>query len=99
MFSLILNTTIPANQTVACTQLSGGTGTFECEFCYSAGNSCQNLTCISASRPPTFLPVLMEHTYCYRATANVSGSTVAVIQDTFNTGMYAWIRGVGDDLI
>ena len=89
LFSLILNSTIPANRTVACTQLTRGAGTFECEFCYSAGDSCPNLmTCISVSETPTVLPNLTELTYCYRATANISGTAVAVIQDTFNTGIH-----------
>ena len=89
--SLILNTTIPDNQTVACAQLSGGMETFECEFCYSAGDSCQNLTtCISAAVTPTLLPSLTELTYCYHATASVNGVAVAVIQDTFNRGIHRY---------
>ena len=89
IFSLTLDTTNIGNQTVACILLSGEAGTFECEFCYSAGDSCQNLsTCIPATETPTLLPNLTELTYCYRATASVNGIAVAVIQDTFNTGMH-----------
>ena len=91
MFSLILNTTKIGNQSVACTQLMREeAGTFECEFCYSTGDSCQSLTCIPATRTPTILPNLTELTYCYRATASVNGSAVAVIQDIFNTGSYIY---------
>ena len=82
--SLILDTTTTGNQTVACILLSGEAGTFECEFCYSAGYSCLNLTCIPATTTPTLLPNLTELTYCYRATASVNGIAIAVIQDTFN---------------
>ena len=88
VFSVSLDTTNIENQTVACSLLSGDAGTFECEFCYSAGDSCQNLTCISATGTPTLLPSLTEPTYCYRATARVNGMAVAVIEDVFNTGMY-----------
>ena len=83
IFSLILDTTNIGIQTVACILQS----VEECEFCYSAGDSCQNLTCIPATETPTLLPSLTELTYCYRATASVSGINVAAIQDTFNTGM------------
>jgi hypothetical protein len=85
IFSLILDTTNVENQTVACILLSS---VEECEFCYSAGDSCQNLTCIPATTTPTPLPSLTEMTYCYRATASANGIAVAVIQDTFNTGMH-----------
>ena len=78
IFSLTLGTTNIKNQTVACLLLSAE----ECEFCYSAGDSCQNLTCIPATETPTLLPSLTEVTYCYRATASVSGNAIAVIQDT-----------------
>ena len=89
LFSVTLDTTVIGNQTVACTQLSEEARTFECEFCYSAGISCQNImTCISASASPTLLPTLREMAYCYRATASINHSTVAVIQDIFSTGMY-----------
>ena len=87
IFLLILDTTNIGNQTVACTLLSGVTGTFECEFCYSAGDSCQSLTCISAIGTRILLSNLTELTYCYRATASVNRIDIAVIQDTFNTGM------------
>ena len=83
IFSLILDTTNIGNQTVACILRSAE----ECEFCYNAGDSCQNLTCIPATRTPTLLPNLTELTYCYRATLSVSGNAVAVIQDTFRTGI------------
>ena len=86
IFSLILDTTNIGNQTVTCTLLSAE----ECEFCYSAGDSCQNLTCIPATETPTLLPSLTELTYCYRATASVSGNAVVVIQDTFRTGMHLY---------
>ena len=95
MFSLILDTTnTPGSQFVVCTQVSEEVETFECEFCYSVGDSCQNLTtCISVNGTPTLLPNLTELTYCYRATASINDVAVAVIQDTFNTGtMYAWIH-------
>ena len=88
IFSLTLDTTNIGNRTVACNLLSGDAGTFECEFCYSAGESCQNLTCIPATGTPTLLPNLTELTYCYRATASANGTAIAVIQDTFNTGMH-----------
>ena len=84
IFSLTLNTTNIGNQTVACILLSAE----ECEFCYSAGDSCQNPTCIPAIETPTLLPSLTELTYSYRATASANGIAVAVIQDTFNTGMH-----------
>ena len=91
LFAVALDTTDIGNQTVACTQLSEVEGTFECEFCYSAGASCQNLTtCISASASPTLLPTLRELTYCYRATASINGTTVAMIQDMFNTGIHGY---------
>ena len=92
MISLILNTTNnPGSQSVACSQVSEEAGRFECDFCYSAGDSCQNLTtCISATVTPTLLPSLTELTYCYRATASINGVAVAVIQDTFNTGMHGY---------
>ena len=88
IFLLILDTTNIGNQTVACILLSAE----ECEFCYSAGESCQNLTCIPATRTPTLLPNLKEMTYCYRATAStsVSGNAIAVIQDNFRTGMHLY---------
>ena len=86
IFSLILDTTEIDNQSVACTQ-NEAAGTFECEFCYSAGDSCQILACIPATGTPTRLPNLTELTYCYRATASINGIAVAVIQDTFNTGI------------
>ena len=90
MFSLILDTTVEiGNRSVACTLLMWEAArTFECEFCYSAGDSCQNLTCIPATETPTFLPNLTELTYCYRATTRVNDTAVAVIQDTFNTGKH-----------
>ena len=89
MFSLILDTTEIGNQSVACTLFMGeAAGTFECEFCYSAGDSCQNVTCIPATGTPTLLPNLTELTYCYRATARVNGTAVAVIRDIFNTGKH-----------
>lgn len=88
MFSVNLDTTNIENQTAACSLLSGEAGTFECEFCYSAGDSCQNLTCISATGTPKLLPSLTEPTYCYRATARVNGIAVVVIKDFFNTGSY-----------
>ena len=84
MTSLTLDTTNIGNRTVTC---SGEADTFECEFCYSTGDSCQNLACIPATGTPTLLPSLTELTYCYRATARVNGVAVTVIQDTFNTGM------------
>ena len=87
IFSLNPDTTNIGNQTVACILLSAE----ECEFCYSAGDSCQNLTCIPATENPTLLPSLTEMTYCYRATASVNGNAVAVIQDTFNTGMHMYM--------
>ena len=90
MFSLILDTTNIGNQSVACTLLSGVTGTFECELCYSAGDSCQSLACIPATGTPTLLPNLTELTYCYRATASINGIPVAIIEDTFNTGMHGY---------
>ena len=92
VFSVSLDTTNIENQTIACSLLPGKAGTFECEFCYSTGDSCQNLTCISAARTPTLLPSLTEPTYCYRATARVNGMAVAVIEDVFNTGSYILLR-------
>ena len=85
--SLILITTNPNNQTVRCNQQLEGFGSFECEFCYGPGASCQDLaTCITANNSATSLTPLTEVTYCYRATARVNGIPVAVIQDTFGTG-------------
>ena len=88
MFSILLDTTQFGNQNVACTRLTReSAGTFECEFCYSEGDSCQNITCIQATETPTLLPNLTELTYCYRVTASINGIAVAVIEDTFNTGI------------
>ena len=84
IFSLIYDTINIGHRTVACVLLSAE----ECEFCYSAGDSCQNLTCIPANETPILLPSLTELTYCYRATASENGTAVAAIQDTFNTGMH-----------
>ena len=85
--SLILITTNPNNQIVRCNQHSEEFGSFECEFCYDPGISCQNLTtCITVNSSATSLTQLTEVTYCYRATAKVNGIPVAVIQDTFSTG-------------
>ena len=84
IYLLTPDTTNIGNQTVSCILLSAE----ECEFCYSTGDSCQNLTCISATETPILLPSLTELTNCYHATASVSGNPVAVIQDTFNTGMH-----------
>ena len=85
IFSLTLDTTNIGNQTVAC---SGEAETFKCEFCFTTGDTCQNLACIPATGTPTLLPSLTELTYCYRATASVNGIAIAVIQDTFNTGTH-----------
>ena len=66
-----------------------GQVTFECEFCYSANTSCQNLqsgSCITINESTTALPLLTEVTYCYLATAKINGNPVAVIQGNFSTG-------------
>ena len=90
IFSLKIATTDGNNPTVVCTQvISEGQGTFECEFCYSADTSCLNLqsgSCITINESTAVLPSLTEVTYCYRATARISGSQVAVIQGNFSTG-------------
>ena len=86
VFALTLVTANSVNQTVGCALLLGGTGKFECEFCYSTDTSCLNLTCITVGTSAAILPSLTEVTHCYRVTAKVNGNPVAVIQGTFSVG-------------
>ena len=87
VFALTLATANSVNQTVGCAPLLEGSGTFECEFCYGSGTSCQDFTtCLAVNNSVTSLPKLTEVAYCYRATARVNGIPVVVVQDTFSTG-------------
>ena len=91
LFYLKISSTDANNRTVKCTQvIPMGRGTFECEFCYIAGISCENLqsgSCIRIYESTAALPLLTEVTYCYRATARINGNPVAVVQGNFSTGI------------
>ena len=90
IFTLKIFSTSTNNRTVECSQVMPmRQETFECEFCYSANISCQNLQsgyCITINNSAAALPLLNEVTYCYRATARINGNATAVIQGNFSTG-------------
>ena len=91
VFTLRISSTNLTNRTVECTPnyKTGTMGTFDCEFCYNPLSSCQSttFTFCQVITESFSLSSLNELNYCYRATARINGTLVAMIQGNFSTGI------------
>ena len=85
---LTISTTNPIDQRVGCLPNSRGLKGFECEFCYKPVSSCVNgpNMCEVIDGQFFFPSPLNKLTYCYRATARINTTSVAIVQGNFNTG-------------